>query len=93
MPTSLVAPLLGFLQDNYFKIVVALVIIFFAAFIFYVTATSLRKLKTEIFSSYPFDLFFPSSGKWSVGYFLILILLLGLLIFFVAKGGFYLGPA
>jgi len=83
----------AFLQENYIKIIIAIALFGISYFIFYLSVSSLKKLKTNIFSSYPFDLFFPHEGAWSIGYFLIAIILLGLLIFFLSKGGFYLKPA
>ncbi len=76
-----------------YRIIVAVVLISISLLVFYITALSLKKLKRRIFPFYPFDSFFPQESAWSVGYFLIVILFLGLLIFFLAKGGFYLGPA
>ena len=52
-----------------------------------------QKLKPEIISYYPFDKFFPKSGRWSAIYFLITLILLGTLVYFFTKGGFYLAPA
>lgn len=90
---TLLNTLLDFFKNNYVFIIVVLTtaIIVYAAF--YLTMSSLKKLKTSIFTSYPFDLFFPHEGGWSVGYFLIIILFLGLLIYFLGKGNFVLGPA
>jgi len=76
-----------------FRIVVATVLILLSLLVFYATTLSLKKLKREVFPFYPFDSFFPQESAWSVGYFLIVILFLGLLIFFLTKGEFYLGPA
>jgi hypothetical protein len=89
----LIDPLLTFIRENLGKIIAATVAILFCYIGFRVTTLSLRKLKTEVFSYYPFDRFFPQSGVWSTGYFLIIILLLGILVYLLAKGGFYLGPA
>lgn len=57
------------------------------------TTRSLKKLKSDVFSYYPFDKFFPKSGRWSVIYFLITIILLAALVVAIIKGGFYLAPA
>ena len=84
---------LNFLRSNLFKITVGLGIAVITALAFYITIFTLKKLKSEVLSYYPFDRFFPQSGKWSVLYFLIIILFLGALAYFLAKGGFYLGPA
>ena len=91
--TRLLTPTLNFIQENFAKIALAVGIILLFYLTFYLTIGSLKRLRVEIFSYYPFDRFFPRSGEWSVGYFLIAILLLGLLIFFLIKGEFYLGPA
>jgi hypothetical protein len=79
--------------SNYYQIIVALSIALVASLIFFITMFSLKKLKVNIFSYYPFDKFFPQSGSWSIFYFLISVLFLGGLIYFLAKGGFYLNPA
>ncbi len=71
------------------ELTIIAVFILLSLLFFYITTKSINKLRTEIFSSYPFDIFFPQGGKWSVGYFLVAIILLGLLIYFLAKGGFY----
>jgi len=73
--------------------IVVLIVIGVFYFGFWITTLSLRKLKVSVFSYYPFDRFFPQSGKWSVFYFLITTILLGLLVYFLSKGDFYLAPA
>lgn len=93
MLTDILNLALNFIKINYFDILVATGLSFLFYFIFYLTTLSLKKLKLEAFSSYPFDTFFPQGGNWSVGYFLITILLFGILIFFLLKGNFYVGPA
>lgn len=55
---------------------------------FYITLESLKKLKTDVIPYYPFGLFFPGAGKWSIGYFLMVVLFLGLLIYLMMKGNF-----
>ena len=90
---SLFTPALEVVRANIFQIIVVLVIGFVTSLAFYITISSLRKMKSEIFSYYPFDRFFPQSGRWSILYFLIMVVFLGGLIYFLAKGGFYLGPA
>jgi hypothetical protein len=89
----LFSPFLEFIKTNYTKLIIALVLAVIAYLVYIGTTSSLKKLKTAIFSSYPFDLFFPHEGSWSVGYFLIMLVFLSLLIFFFSKGGFYGGPA
>lgn len=90
---SLIKPLTDFVHANLTNILVALGILIISYLGFLATTASLRKLKVKVYSYYPFDQFFPQSGKWSVIYFLIVILLLGVLIFFLGRGGFYLSPA
>lgn len=90
---SLIAPLTEFVRANFINILIVLGVILFLYIGFLVTSASLKKLNVDVFSYYPFDQFFPQSGKWSVLYFLIVIIILGLLIFFLSKGGFYLSPA
>ena len=90
---SLLTPTLNFVQSNFYQIIVALVIGFVTSLVLFLTVSSLKKMKSEIFSYYPFDRFFPQSGRWSILYFLIMVVFLGGLIFFLAKGGFFLGPA
>lgn len=89
----LIIPVINFVKANYVVIIVIIVLVAIFYIVFYLTTNSLRKLKTEIFSNYPFDIFFPHSGEWSIGYFLIVILFLGLLMYFMIKGRLYLGPA
>jgi hypothetical protein len=88
-----ITPALEFVRANTYQIVVAIGIGFVASLALYITAATLRKMKSDVFSYYPFDRFFPQSGHWSVLYFLILVVFLGGLIYFLAKGGFYFGPA
>jgi divalent metal cation (Fe/Co/Zn/Cd) transporter len=90
---GLIKSLLDFIKTNIVVIIASLIALVIFYFVYRITTNSLKKLKTEILSSYPFDLFIPSGGKWSVGYFLIVVLFLGLLIYFLSKGGMYLGPA
>jgi hypothetical protein len=90
---SLTKPLLNFIHANFVNILVAIGIIIVSYLGFLATTASLRKLKVKVYSYYPFDQFFPQAGKWSIIYFLIVILLLGALIYFLGKGGFYLSPA
>lgn len=85
--------ILTFVQANIYQIEVALGVSAIAILCFYATIASLRKLKVEIFSYYPFDKFFPRSGSWSILYFLVVVLFLGALVYLLAKGGFYLAPA
>ncbi|HKC05168.1 MAG TPA: hypothetical protein VKC54_04850 [Patescibacteria group bacterium] len=93
MLTDLLNLSISFIRENYVKILLALGLSFLFYLIFYVTTFSLKKLKLEAFSSYPFDTFFPQGGSWSVGYFLIVILLFGVLIFLLLNGNFYSSPA
>lgn len=65
------------------------IIVFYLSF--YLTVLSIKKLKVSIFSAYPFDLFFPGEKKWSAGFFIVIILILGALVFLLFKGGFYSG--
>lgn len=90
---SAITQVSDFLHVNLFKITVGLGITAVTVLAFYITIFTLKKLKSEVLSYYPFDRFFPQSGKWSVLYFLIVILFLGALAYFLAKGGFYLSPA
>jgi hypothetical protein len=86
-------PEVDFVKTNFELIILALVLasVFFLGY--WITAYSLKKLKPDFFSYYPFDKFFPKSGSWSIIYFIITIILLTLLVFVIAKGGFYLAPA
>jgi len=93
MLNFLLGPTLDFIKSNYIVIITVTVLIFIFITSFKIAITSVKRLKTEIGPFYPFDIFFPQGGTWSVGYFLIAIIVLGLLIFFMAKGGFYLSPA
>jgi len=89
----LLTPSIDFVKTNFEKIILitgSVIVLYFA---YWITSYSLKKLKPEVFSYYPFNKFFPKSGHWSVIYFLITIILLGLLVYIIAKGGFYLAPA
>jgi TRAP-type C4-dicarboxylate transport system permease small subunit len=90
---SLISPSIDFVKTNIEKIILVFVSILVFYFGFWMTLYSLRKLKSETVSYYPFDKIFPKSGHWSVIYFLITIALLGLLVYIITKGGFYLAPA
>lgn len=89
----LLTPGINFVKLNLNKIIFILVSVVVFYFAYWITSYSLRKLKPEVISYYPFDKFFPKSGKWSVVYFLITIILLGALVYVIVKGGFYLAPA
>ncbi len=91
--SSFINLVFGFILANSYKIIIGAVLSLTSAAAFYATLLSIRKLKIEVFPYYPFDKFFPQAGSWSVLYFLIIILLLGVLIFLISKGGFYLAPA
>jgi hypothetical protein len=89
----LIGPSLSFLKNNLAKILVVFLSAAALFLVYWITSYSLRKLKPEIFSYYPFDKFFPKSGSWSVIYFIITIILLGAIAFLMVRGGFYMGPA
>jgi hypothetical protein len=86
-------PAFNFIKLNYQIIIFTIIIASFFYLGFWITTLSLKKLKVGVFSYYPFDRFFPQSGKWSVLYFLITTILLGVLVYFLSKGGFYMAPA
>lgn len=79
--------------QNYIQIigVVSLSLLFYLTY--RITTGSLKKLKMEVLNTYPFDLFIPKGGAWSISYFLIMVIFLGLLIYFFLSGKFYIGPA
>lgn len=81
------------IKSNLSAIIATIVILAFTYLVYRITMRSLGKLKTEILSSYPFDLFIPKNGTWSIFYFLTLILFLGLIIYLMVNGKFYMGPA
>ena len=93
MLTQFRISVLGLFQTNLLKIAAALIITLVFYLIFYLSTASLKKLKTDIFSSYPFGLFFPEASTWSIGYFLLAILGFGILIYFMLQGKFLAGPA
>ena len=93
MLTSIITSLSAFLKENYMKIAIAIVITAVFYLIYYLSTFSLKKLKIGVFASYPFALFFPEGGTWSIGYFLIIIVLLGIIVFLGFRGQLYLGPA
>ncbi len=81
------------IQENITAIIATIATLVFSYFVYRVTMNSLKKLKTEILSSYPFDLFIPKNGSWSIFYFLTVILFLGIIIYLMVNGNFYMGPA
>ena len=90
---TFIAPTLNFVVANYVAIISILIVVAIFYFGFTITSLSLKKLKVKVFSYYPFDRFFPQSGRWSVVYFIITIVLLGAIIYLLARGNFYLAPA
>ena len=90
---SSLTQVLNYVHTNLYQIIGALAVAAVSVLAFTFTVSSLKNMKSEIFSYYPFDRFFPQSGRWSVLYFFILVIFLGGLIYFFAKGGFYLSPA
>lgn len=92
--TIILDPLVGFFKNKYILIIVIVVSFLIFYLLFRLSTATLKKLKIEVFQSYPFDMFIPNSGAWSIGYFLIAIIVLGALVFFFIKGNFYIvGPA
>lgn len=83
----------GFILTNIYRIIVGVILTGISAAAFYITLTSIKKLKIGILPYYPFDKFIPQAGQWSVLYFLIIIVLIGALIFLLSRGGFYPVPA
>lgn len=83
----------NFVNSNFSIIILVLVLILVIYLGYKLTFYTLGKLKSENFSYYPFDKFFPKSGKWSVTYFLVTIFILGILVFLILKGNFRFGPA
>lgn len=83
---SSLSPAVSFISTN-LDIVIAIIVTILIFVIGYrITAYSLKKLKPDFFSYYPFDKFYPKSGKWSISYFVITILLLAILIFIIVRG-------
>lgn len=91
--TQSLAGSIQYLGANAFKIIVGGVIILVFYLIYYASTYSLKKLKIGVFSSYPFSLFFPEGTTWSIGYFLLVVLLLGLLVYLGFQGKLFFGPA
>ena len=81
------------IKQNGTNIIATISILAFTYLVYRITMRSLGKLKTEILSTYPFDLFIPKNGSWSIFYFLTMILFLGLIIYLMVNGKFYMGPA
>lgn len=90
---SFIAPSISFITANHVAIISILIVITLFYLGFTITSLSLKKLRVKIFSYYPFDRFFPQSGSWSVVYFIVTIVLLGIIIYLLARGNFYLAPA
>ncbi len=89
----LITPGIDFVKANIEKIILIAVFLLIFYFGYWLTSYSLKKLKYEVISYYPFDKFFPKSGSWSVAYFVVVIILLVLLAYVITKGGFYPAPA
>ncbi len=60
---------------------------------FFLIKTSIERLDTSLVSYYPFDVYFPSSGKWSTLFFIILVALFMVIVFFFARLNLRLMPA
>lgn len=90
---SLITPGIDLVKTNLTEIIVALASVITIYIAYKLTSYSLKRLTPEIISYYPFDKFFPKSGKWSVFYFLITIFFLVVLVYVIVKGEFYLAPA
>lgn len=88
MVDKFITPVLIFFKENYVPILAIILTLIVADIIYIVTTKSLKSLKTEILSNYPFDLFFPKGGSWSLKYFFIILLSLVLVVFFLTKGKF-----
>lgn len=84
--------LIIFFVNNYIRIFIALGLLSTFFILFYFVTGTLKGLEKKSYSGYPFDSYLPQSGKWSVGYFIAAILLLGILIYLLMSGGFYLKP-
>lgn len=84
--------LITFFVNNYIRIFVAIGLLSTFFMLFYFVTGTLKGLEKKSYSSYPFDSYIPRSGTWSVGYFIAAILLLGILIYLLMSGGFYLKP-
>lgn len=82
---SLITPLLNFVKNNFVNILIGIAIIAVVYGVYYLTTTSIKKLKMEVLPYYPFDRFSPGSKKWSVLYFIILVIFIAALAFFLAK--------
>lgn len=89
---SILTPGIVFLRSNIERIVFILGSIAILYLAYTITILSLKRLKSENISYYPFDKFFPKSSKWSILYFLITIIFLGALAFFMTKGEFFISP-
>jgi hypothetical protein len=82
---SFISPVLNFFRNNFINIMVGIAIVTLVFGVFYFTTLSIKKLKMEVLTYYPFDRFSPGSKKWSILYFLILVVFLAGLAFFLAK--------
>ena len=91
--TESLTPSLDLIKNNLGKIILVIVSVVVFYLSYRITIASLKKLKAEIIPYYPFDKFFPKSGKWSVVYFLLTVLFLGALVYLIIKGNFYMAPA
>lgn len=59
-------------------------LVFLGILTFFAIKWSLERLGTSVISYYPFDVYYPTSGRWTTVLFLLILLLLGLVIFFFA---------
>lgn len=73
-------------------IIVPLVILVIAGAT-YLAKITLEKLDTKIQPFYAFNISFPSAGKWSVIFFLIIISILTLVVFLASGQSLILRPA
>jgi hypothetical protein len=93
MLTTWLKSTIQFFQENHVKILAGIGVILMWYFTYKLTTGSLKKLKPEILTTYPFDLIFPQGGKWSIGYFLLIVIFLAAIVYLLVKGNFYFAPA
>jgi hypothetical protein len=74
-------------------IILSLILISSGLLAFFVIKASIEKLDTGILPYYPFGVFFPTSGRWTTLFFIIIVALFMTIIFFFARFNLRLMPA
>ena len=60
---------------------------------FFLIKASIEKLDTNLLPYYPFDVYFPSSSRWSAFFFIAIVALFMVIVFFFTRLNLHLMPA